>query len=280
MKISLTIIALAIVTMACSQPKINESRQTSSPMYLQECDYPTKTGKTYSALVSSDIKTAAGQLITPAGAAGAKIMHEVKSGSRFTIVGETVAGDEYIIYFWDWDEKEEYYYSLNYDGPKGSKRFFVYPKSTIDVTSKKLLRQFAPMVGALTLPFKYRPQTGKFEKAFTIGISGGCTFRPNRVNEFTLSLLGFVSASAVTFDKYNTDPAANVVDPSERAAVTLGTSFMIEWERLQIGILTGVDMALDNEIAKWKHQGKPWLSIGIGVSLFAPSEVTSPGRQD
>lgn len=44
-------------------------------------------------------------------------------------------------------------------------------------------------VAALTFPFKYRPQSGKFEPTFGIGVSGGVTINPWRFNEHTFSML-------------------------------------------------------------------------------------------
>jgi hypothetical protein len=130
----------------------------------------------------------------------------------------------------------------------------------------------------MTLPFKYRPQTGKFEKTFALGVTGGVTWNPTRVNTHTFSLLGGISASSATVDKYTSNPAANIVDPTDRLAVTFSGSFLYQWQNLQFGISGGIDNILDNEIVKWKYQGKGWMSFGIGVSLFTANEIKSPGK--
>jgi hypothetical protein len=110
-----------------------------------------------------------------------------------------------------------------------------------------------------------------------MGVTGGVTWNPWRVGEHTFSLLGGIAASTATLDKYNTDPAAGIQDPSDRTSILFSLSFLYQWQHLQIGVSVGIDNILDNEIVKWKYQGKRWFSFGIGISLFTSNEVKNPG---
>jgi hypothetical protein len=53
-----------------------------------------------------------------------------------------------------------------------------------------------PVVGLLAYPFKYRPQSGKFEKAFTISAAGGVSIP---LNEDGHTLLALASVGAFCY---------------------------------------------------------------------------------
>ncbi len=250
----LTIILLS--TAAGAQNLINQSRTILNAIPLQEYDWATNAN-------------VPGSKPSPA------------RGSKFTIVGQTTT--DYIISFWDWSSDPTHvaefakYSTFNYDAAKSQHRYFLISKTDIDIYSRQRFRQYSPLMGTISFPFKYRPQTGKFEKTFSLSLTGGIRIDPKRRNENTFSFLFGAGPSSVTVDKYNTDAGSNITDPSERTAVTLSLSFMWQWERLQLGLSGGMDNLLDNEVLKWKYQGKPWFSVGVGVALFSNNEVKSPG---
>lgn len=242
---------------AFCQSKVGEDRQTSWPWNFQEYEPITKTGRT---------------------TAGVATIQNVPANSRFTIVDETTLPDSYIIFFWRWEENASNRAKLNYEAAGNTVKYFIIPKHQLDIVSARIYRIFSPSVGALTFPFKYRPQNGKFEPTFGIGVSGGVTINPWRFNEHTFSVLAGVAASSARVDEFSVDPAANLTDESERTAVTVSLNFLYQWERLQIGVSIGMDNIIDNEVLKWKYQGKSWLSFGVGVGLFSSSEIRSPGK--
>jgi len=259
MKTFFSTILLSCLSMAAiSQSKVGEDRQTILPYDFQEYDRSKREKRVTNG--QEEIETA-------------------PVGARFTIIDETTIEDSYIIYFWTWQKDSARQKALNFEeGSTTEIKYFTVLKSRLDVVSKRIYRMWSPTIGALTFPFKYRPQNGKFETTFGIGVTGGVTWNPWRTNEHTFSLLGGISASSARVDQYSTDPAANVTDPSERTSVTFSLGIVYQWERLQIGVSAGIDNLLDNEILKWRYQGKPWLTVGIGIGLFAASEITTPGK--
>lgn len=250
------VILSAMALTAFCQSKVGEDRQTSWPWNFQEYEPATKAGRLSS---------------------GSGIFQNVPTNARFTIVDETTLPDSYIIFFWQWEGDSLSKARFNYE-TSGTIKYFIIPKHQLDIVSARIYRVFSASVGALTFPFKYRPQNGKFEPTFGIGVSGGVTVNPWRFNEHTFSLLAGIAASSARVDEHSTDPAANITEPSERTSVTISLNFLYQWERLQIGISGGIDNILDNNVLNWKYQGRPWLSFGVGVSLFSASEIRTPGR--
>ena len=130
-------------------------------------------------------------------------------------------------------------------------------------------------------PFRLRTQhDDKFEKSFSLSLCGGIKYNPWKTNEHTISMLFGVGASSVTLTKSNTGPNSGITENIEAGALTFSLSLMYEWERLQIGISMGMDNLFDNDNIRWKYQSDPWLSFGVGVSLFSKSEITSIGTNN
>jgi hypothetical protein len=236
------------------QNLIGESRRTTVPNSFQEYSQISRTAKT--SLPNTGYKN-------------------IPINARFTIVN--LDGDNYVVYFWDWDTTKPNYANLNFDATLNEIRYFLIPVSIITNVSEKIYRRFSPSVGSLSFPFRYRPQDSKIEKNFSISMCGGMKWNPWRINEHTFSALLGVGASSVTLDKYNTGPNSNITEASERAAITMSLSVMYEWQNLQIGLSSGLDNLFDNRVEEWKYQGKPWLTLGVGISIFSKSEIGNPG---
>ena len=240
-----------------SQTKVDESRRTKFPGFFQEYNRNAKQPRV-------DV-------------ASNPVLQSIDANSTFTITDETTLTEYYIVYFWEWTKDQNKKEAINLEADKSTIKFFVIPKKDLDIVSVKIYRRWSPTVGALTFPFKYRPQGGKFETTFALGVAGGVTWNPGRLNKHTFSALLGVAASSALVDQYSTDPVANITEQSERTAITFSGSFVYQWERLQVGFSVGIDNLLDNEVLKWQYQSKPWLSLGIGISLFTANEVTVAG---
>ncbi|WP_428661969.1 hypothetical protein [Runella sp.] len=96
------------------------------------------------------------------------------------------------------------------------------------------------------------------------------------------SLITGYSISNVILEKYSV--RRNDVDLTEinnYTAFSLSIGPMIEHNRVQAGIFLGFDILsrLNQSHFGWFHQGKPWLSVGFGYSIFSNQEenkVTNP----
>jgi len=198
--------------------------------------------------------------------------------SKFVITGKE--NGSFIVYFWNYKDPTKYN-DYNYDVGEKEYRFFLIPDNLINLVSEKIYKTFSPVVGSFTFPFRLRTQhDDKFEKSFSLSVSGGPRYNPWLTNEHTFSLLFGVGASSVTLTKSNTGPNSGITENIEAGALTFSLSLMYEWERLQIGISMGMDNLFDNDNIRWKYQSELWFSFGVGVSLFSKSEISQIGTQN
>lgn len=236
------------------------------------------------------------QVCDEVGTPGTKAEYRTpKSGSSFSICGST--SDHYIVRFWKWTEAErpevqgiskwirnedrltqrtETAKALNNkfrtDTTKDKELFFLIRKGDLATYAVPLYSRFSPFAGASVLPFKLRPQTGEFTKDLTLTGLGGIKWRPKRKDSFSVGALFGVGVTSVSLDSLNTE--GRVLEPSDRAAITLSTGLVMQWERLQVGVFMGWDHLNKADRKLWVHQGAHWLAVGIGVSIFSEeSEV-------
>ncbi len=248
----LLLVLFGWVGIAQGQSLINQSRRLINPTNLLEYD-ESKTTKT-----SDDTKG-------------------LGKNDRFTIVGEE--GDNYKIYFWNWDKNSEEYKSLNYNEVTKKQRFFLIKKSEIDFQSEKIYDRWSAEIGTLIFPFKYRPNDGTFEPTFSLNLTAGTTYNPWLTNKHTFSLLFGVGPSSAKLNKHNIKKSDVVIDGDlYLAAVTLSLNLVYQYDFVQFGISGGIDNLFDNKKYDWKNQGKPWFSFGVGVNLFKSDKTATPSN--
>lgn len=216
------------------------------------------------------------------------------TGWRFSVVAQKDA-DYYIITFFDWyssaelirgeyigrerwfkskdtldldPELEKLCALYNYDTTRVEglqERFFLITKHQLEKAAVPLTSRLVPVFGAMVLPFKYRPQTGVVTKDLGIGAIGGVQFRSNKAS--SVSLMFGATISSITVDSMSTE--GSVIEPTEQGALSLPVGILFQWETLQVALLTGWDLMIDDNKDKWCYQGKQWFSLGVGVALFS-----------
>lgn len=272
MKVRYILFFLCALAQQAALPQLeHKSYELTSDLVLTECD-SKGVAKTAAAL--------------PAGESPDKYCSE---GWRFVVL-EAIDQDNYVLSFFDWysdtelaaNAKERSWFLgsitmdagaksmaelYNYDmsRPKGLReRFFRITKDQLMNAAIPLPQRFAPIFGAIVLPFKYRPQTGLLSKDLALGAVGGVQFR-SRSNTSAALVFG-ATLSSVTLDSASTD--FNVKERTERAALSVPLGLLLQWDKLQVGLLTGWDFLFDGNPDKWCYQGKPWLSLGVGIAVF------------
>jgi hypothetical protein len=214
-------------------------------------------------------------------------------GSAFSIV--RVQESEYIIRFWKWTYEEsqinalkakdslskselkqlrqyEYASTLNFDFSKQitTTRLFIIRKSDLALFASPIVANWAPTFGTVVLPFKYRNIGNDFTKDLTLSNIGG--IKRNFYNgDISLAGLVGIGISSIRLDSANT--TGNVLTTQDRAAITLPIGLVFQWNGLQVGAFMGWDWLSGNSLDGWVHQGKPWLSLGIGITLFSESSL-------
>lgn len=198
---------------------------------------------------------------------------EVKSGSKFTIIGEE--NDFYKIYFWNWKKDSMKYYEYNIDKSTGEQKYFLIEKNLIDVTSNKIYNRVAPAWGTFTYPFKWRLSDGIMEPTFALAIAGGIKWNPWYKNEHVFSALVGVGPSTVILDKYNTSLEKPLDEKITASSISFSLNLMYQYDFVQFGVSGGIDRIFDNHLYNWNNQGKLWISLGVGISIFKNNERTA-----
>lgn len=135
-------------------------------------------------------------------------------------------------------------------------------------------KDFTPIdrvnIGVLTLPYKLRPQKNtSYEAAFNLDATVG--FYIFQKGDANIYIQGGAGISTVGLNSTNAkglehDQAQNI------SAFTAFTGLMLQYRSIQTGIYLGGDWINNNEKYQWDHQGKIWLSLGVGFKIFTLSE--------
>jgi len=131
--------------------------------------------------------------------------------------------------------------------------------------------------GVTIMPFKFRPrikmdsEKGGFEfsKDIQLGLTGGIKQRISHYNPYYLNALINIGISSVTMDSYNT--LGKITTSTDIAALTFAYGFVLDFNKIQLGIFAGTDNVSDRNRNDWIYQGKLWWSIGFGYSIFSVS---------
>lgn len=248
--------------------------------------------------------------------AGNILMNETNSpkiaykGSTFTVEDEI--GDVLVIKFGVWNlpkQRNKQYYSeqlskrSNYNFKNNpelsfkkhsfeSIRYFRITKeefnnSCTQYVPKIEVSQFWKRIdftfGTLTIPFKIRSLDKPNKLVFTPNLSiGGAIYSQYKVSEdFSFGFVGGISVSSITLDSASTEGVVKVNHSgNSRPSLTFTGQFLAAYKTINLTVGLGWDYIniATNIERSWIYQGKPWLGIGIGVSLF--NEGTAPEKTE
>ncbi len=125
------------------------------------------------------------------------------------------------------------------------------------------------VVGTIITPIKLRFGPFDFSKDISVGSTFGVKYTLNQDKQAALDFLIGVGVSSVTVDSFSTRGKTQKLQ--ELLAFTPSFGVVIEMGNAQVGIFTGFDFISNaNEIKYgWIYQAKPWVSFGIGYSMFS-----------
>ncbi len=128
--------------------------------------------------------------------------------------------------------------------------------------------------GVLNFPFKFRNTEGNtdFSGAFNFGTAIGYKFPHKSSDKFTWSILTGYSISNVVLDSVSTSKNQDdLTSTNNFTAFSFSIGLMLEYEKIQAGLFLGWDYLnrINQDQYDWKYQGKPWISVGFGYSIFS-----------
>lgn len=136
--------------------------------------------------------------------------------------------------------------------------------------------------GVMTLPIKVRFGNNKerffnYEENLNLGFTFGYKRKIASRVEQSHNILGGIGVSSVTFNEENnpngsSEEENDSVEASTEdtaAALTVNFGYLYQYQSFQVGLFLGKDFIPGGSGRSWDFQGKTWLGIAIGVSLFS-----------
>lgn len=132
-------------------------------------------------------------------------------------------------------------------------------------------------LNALTVPLKMR--FGKNKTEFTTGANLGALIG------YTWGTTNFVHRKQIGNKQYDTkctfgfflgtdklefefEDNSNNTTKVKTAVLSTGLGYLFSYEKFTFGAVGGLDFSLGENSSEWDFQGRPWLGISLGYSLF------------
>ncbi|MEZ4776405.1 MAG: hypothetical protein R3D00_24735 [Bacteroidia bacterium] len=126
--------------------------------------------------------------------------------------------------------------------------------------------------GAIMVPVKFRfpnKEAASFDlsKDVAIGTSVGYKQGLSRFNPYFINFLFATGVSSISAFPENTGGA--ITSTTDVAGLTTSLGIILEMDKIQLGVFSGVDMVPKSPGKVWTYQGAPWLSVGIGFQMIS-----------
>jgi len=154
-------------------------------------------------------------------------------------------------------------------------RFFLLAKNTMTASCSEYVytSSWTIYFGTITTPFKFRFKPFLFTTNLSLGAA--ICFQKTFHKDFSWGIIPGLSLSSVTLDSFST--RGTVTTSSDRPAITPSVHGMLGYRN--INLLVGIGWDFINKTStieeSWIYQGKMWMGVGIGISLFAASNTSA-----
>lgn len=196
-------------------------------------------------------------------------------GAVFTKIDQV--GDQLVVRFWLWKKSSVLQQRLNYaDSSKNDYRYFLLSTEEFNLKAIPRYRKNVSFtMGVAHIPFRLRSGPFDFSNHLSIGSSFGAKMQLSPYQDISLNIVGGVSIANITLDSLGTNGRAESGETAPAFSPSLGV--VLEVSKAQVGLYLGWDLLSGKEKKIWLYQGKPWLSIGVGMSIFSAPTPPAPG---
>ncbi|SEO08238.1 hypothetical protein SAMN05192574_105236 [Mucilaginibacter gossypiicola] len=157
-----------------------------------------------------------------------------------------------------------------------------------DVFNRSCLAYYGPKTdftwGVMTLPIKLRFGNGKerqfsFEEKLNLGFVAGVRKQIESTVPQSINYIGGFGISNVRTDslsqKSNKSPAG-----TSAGAFSFNVGVLYAYDNFQIGAFIGADYIPGSLGRDWKYQGRPWVGLAIGISLFSRNDTRAEAGEN
>lgn len=212
----------------------------------------------------------------------------IPARSHFAVVFDDGRSPDVIIRFLKWRNRkktmESYHDSvvLVVEGQTvWGNEYFALKREFFNVSTARVYTEGIPSIGFalgfVTMPVKIR--TGEnydFEPTLSLGATAGAKIRLSHHYPNYLNILLGASTSTVNIDSFSTRGAIREVIKNILVFST-SVGVVLEFSKAQIGLFFGRDLMGKSNNAKynWIYQGKPWITLGFGFTIFTLNDKQS-----
>ncbi len=148
--------------------------------------------------------------------------------------------------------------------------YFTITKAQLDFKAVLIKKsEWDLVVGTIITPIKLRFSPFDFSKDISVGSTFGIKYNLNQDKQSAIAFLIGTGISSVTADSFSTK--GRTQKNVDLLAFTPSLGAVIEMGNAQIGVFLGFDFISHvNQLKyEWIYQGEPWISFGIGYSMFS-----------
>jgi hypothetical protein len=161
-------------------------------------------------------------------------------------------------------------------------RYFKIMKSDLDSNCRMIfqtgIKSGTFTVGLVTMPLKLRLGSNfDFQGNFSLGTTAGARMRISKYNSNYIDLLLGLSISTVSLDSFSTNGKISGQPLTNIATFSPSLGVVLEFGKSQFGVFYGWDLLSKSTQSKynWIYNGKPWISVGFGFSIFSVTSQQS-----
>lgn len=154
--------------------------------------------------------------------------------------------------------------------------YFTISQSQLDFKAKAITRSdISLIVGSIFTPIKLRFEPFDFTKDISVGTTFGIKYALGHRRDTAIDGLVGIGLSTLTIDSITSQ--GTILYPADLLAFTISYGLVVEFGNAQVGVFSGFDFLSYRDQAKymWIYRNKPWLSFGVGFSIFS-FNVKSP----
>lgn len=147
--------------------------------------------------------------------------------------------------------------------------YFLITKAQIDFKAYPIVKSNIDLlVGNIFTPIKLRFNPFDFSKDISVGTTFGVKYQLKEKQNTAIDALFGLGISTLTIDSFS---SRGKVSNADLLSFSPSIGFVLEFGNAQIGLFFGYDFIsnANQKRYEWIYKNKPWLSFGIGYSLFS-----------
>lgn len=148
--------------------------------------------------------------------------------------------------------------------------YFIITKAQLDFKASSIKRSnLNLLVGNIFTPIKLRFKPFDFAKDISVGTTFGAKYSFTEKQTTSVDALIAIGITSLRID--SAASLKKVDDAVDILSFTSSIGMVLEFGNAQLGVFLGLDLISNSNQQKyeWTYKNKPWISFGIGYSLFS-----------